>query len=314
MYKNTRVLIVDDESLVAEMIEGLLEEMGYTVVGKAASGSRAVEMTQALRPDVVLMDIKMPDMDGIEATRRLYESCATPVVVLTAYETPELVERASAAGVGAYMVKPPNAREMERAITIAIARFDDMIKLRSMATELVEANKQLEKLSVTDGLTGLYNHRYLVQALESEFARSLRYNRDLALLMLDIDHFKWVNDNYGHPCGDLVLQGIANLLQNQVRNTDIVARYGGEEITIILPELGTSHAVGVAEKLRREIENYSFVCDESPIKITVSIGVVAYKDNHIESWKQLLNSADKALYSAKKQGRNRVVPYSEGLS
>jgi len=314
MHKYTRVLIVDDESLVAEMIEGLLEEIGYTVVGKAMSGAQAVDMTRTLRPDVVLMDIKMPDIDGIEATRRIYESCATPVVVLTAHETPELVERASAAGVGAYMVKPPNAREMERAITIAMARFDDMIKLRSMAAELVRANEQLEKLSITDGLTELYNHRYLVQMLESEFTRSLRYNRDLALLMIDIDHFKQVNDNYGHPCGDLILQEMASLLQNQVRSTDLVARYGGEEITILLPELGRSQALEVAEKLRREIESFSFMCEGKSVKVTVSIGVAARRENHIKSWKQLLNAADQALYLAKKSGRNKAVAYSKDFS
>ncbi|MBW2062403.1 MAG: diguanylate cyclase [Deltaproteobacteria bacterium] len=311
MHKDTRVLIVDDESLVAEMIEGLLEQIGYTVVGKAISGSQAVEMTQALKPDVVLMDIKMPDIDGIEATRRIYELCATPVVVLTAHETPELVERASVAGVGAYMVKPPNAREMERAITIAMARFDDMIKLRSMAGELVKANEQLERLSITDGLTGLYNHRHLVKMLESEFTRSIRYNRNLSLLMIDIDHFKRVNDNYGHPCGDLILQDIARLLQNQVRSTDLVARYGGEEITVLLPELGISSTLEVAEKLRQEIEKYPFKCEGKSLTVTVSIGAAAYREKNMQSWKQLLNAADQALYLAKASGRNKVIVYSD---
>ena len=110
------VLIVEDNPLVGEMIKGLLEEAGYTVVGEAADGFEAVEMTQSLRPDVVLMDIKMPGMDGIEATRLIYERCPTPVVMLTAYDTPEMVEEASAAGAGAYVVKPPYGREMERAI------------------------------------------------------------------------------------------------------------------------------------------------------------------------------------------------------
>ncbi len=136
MQESTRVLIVEDNSLVGEMIKGLLEEAGYTVVGEAMDGLEAVEMTQSLEPDVVLMDIKMPGMGGIEATRLIYERCPTPVVVLTAYDTPELVERASAAGAGAYLVKPPNAREMERAITVAIARFDDMMELRRLNTEL----------------------------------------------------------------------------------------------------------------------------------------------------------------------------------
>ena len=313
MHKNTRVLIVDDELSAAEMIEDLLAEIGYTVVGKAMSGREAVEMTQSLRPDVVVMDIKMPDIDGIEATRRIYESCATPVVVLTANEDTELLERASAAGVGAYMLKPPNACEMERAITIAMARFDDMIKLRSMAAELLKMNEQLERLSITDGLTGLYNHRYLMQKLESEFARSVRYNRNLALLMIDVDHFKHVNDNYGHPCGDIVLKELANLLNSHVRSTDLVARYGGEEITILLPELNIFQGLDVAKKLRREVEAHFFMCEDKSVKITVSIGTAARRENNIQSWKQLLNAADQALYLAKKNGRNTVAAYSADI-
>jgi signal transduction histidine kinase/AmiR/NasT family two-component response regulator len=131
-----RVLIVEDNSLISEVIKGLLEEAGYTVVGEAADGLEAVEMTQSLRPDVILMDIRMPIMDGIEATRLIYERFPTPVVVLTAYDTPELVERASAAGAGAYLVKPPNVREMEHAITTTIARFGDMMELRRLNAEL----------------------------------------------------------------------------------------------------------------------------------------------------------------------------------
>jgi CheY-like chemotaxis protein len=124
--ESTRVLIVEDNPLVSEMIKGLVEEAGYTVVGEAADGLEAVEMTQSLRPDVVLMDIMMPVMDGIESTRLIYERCPTPVVVLTAYYMPETVERANAAGAGAFLVKPANMREMEQAITIAIARFGDI--------------------------------------------------------------------------------------------------------------------------------------------------------------------------------------------
>lgn len=143
---DVQVLIAEDDYIVGEMIRELMEEMGYTVVGEAMDGLETVEMTQSLQPDVVLMDIKMPDMDGLEATRRIYERCPTPVVVLTAYETPELVEEASAVGVGAYLVKPPNARQMERAITIAMARFDDLMELHRLNAELQAGNEARERL------------------------------------------------------------------------------------------------------------------------------------------------------------------------
>jgi len=142
-----RVLIVDDDPLVVEAIQGMLESVGYLVVGKAADGCQAVEATQSLRPDVVLMDIKMPKMDGLEATRQIQECCPTPVVLLTAHETPDLIERASAIGIGAYLVKPPQAREMGRAITVAIARFDDLMELRRLNAELQDALAQVKVLS-----------------------------------------------------------------------------------------------------------------------------------------------------------------------
>jgi AmiR/NasT family two-component response regulator len=135
--KDVCVLIAEDDYLVSKMITGLLKEIGGTVVGGAVDGLETVEMTQSLQPDVVLMDIKMPDMDGLEATRLIFERCPTP----------GLVEEASAAGAGAYLVKPPNAREMERAITIAIARFDDLMELRRLNAELEDALAQVQTLS-----------------------------------------------------------------------------------------------------------------------------------------------------------------------
>jgi AmiR/NasT family two-component response regulator len=144
--KDTQVLIVEDAPLVGKMIQGVLEDIGYTVVGKAIDGLQAIEMTESLRPDVVLMDIEMPNMDGIEATRQIHKFCPTPVVVLTAHEKPELVEGASAAGVGAYLLKPPDARAMERAIAIAMARFDDLMELRRLNAELQAGNEARERL------------------------------------------------------------------------------------------------------------------------------------------------------------------------
>jgi two-component system sensor histidine kinase/response regulator len=146
---DVRVLIAEDDYLVSEMVKGLLKEAAYSVVGEATGGREAIRMAQSLQPDVILMDIKMPDLDGIEATERISESCPTPVVVLTAYETPELVERASLAGVGAYLVKPPNVSEMERAITVAIARFDDLMELRRLNTALEERNAELDAFAHT---------------------------------------------------------------------------------------------------------------------------------------------------------------------
>ncbi len=146
---SSRVLIAEDDYLVAAMVKRLLQEAGHEVVGEAADGHEALEKTAELHPDVVVMDIQMPEMDGIEAARRIQADCPTPVVILTAYETPELVAAASAAGVGAYLVKLPTSREFERAIAIAIARFDDMQELRRLNAELEARNEELDAFAHT---------------------------------------------------------------------------------------------------------------------------------------------------------------------
>lgn len=147
LSQNLRILVVEDDFLVNEMITGLIEDIGYAVAGNATSGLHAIEMVQMLRPDVLLMDIAMEGMDGLEASRRILDLCPTPIVVLTAFDTPEIVERASQAGVGAYLVKPPQARELENAINIAMARFPDicaMLELRKEKARLEETLRQVQ--------------------------------------------------------------------------------------------------------------------------------------------------------------------------
>lgn len=144
--KKTGVLIVDDDPLVSEMIRGTLEDLGYGITGEATNGGEAVELTRLLRPDIVLMDIEMPVVNGIEAAQQIYLTCPTPIVMLTAYETPALVEQATLAGVGAYLIKPPRARELERAITVTMARFNDMMTLRRLNEELQAALDNVKTL------------------------------------------------------------------------------------------------------------------------------------------------------------------------
>src|SRR5215510_14275803 len=143
--EDLQVLIAEDEPLVSEMIKGILKELKYKVVGQARTGKQAVALTESLKPDVVLMDIQMPEMDGLEATLHIYDFCPTPVVILTAHDAPELILQASEVGVGAYLVKPPKAREVERAITIAMARFGDLMSLRYLNAELEARNAELRE-------------------------------------------------------------------------------------------------------------------------------------------------------------------------
>jgi diguanylate cyclase (GGDEF)-like protein len=199
-------------------------------------------------------------------------------------------------------------RRVEEALENARAELERRVKERT--SELMEANRKLNELSITDGLTGLFNHRHFLRELESEYRRALRYRRSLALLLLDIDHFKEVNDRYGHPCGDFVLKNIAGLLKGCLRSADIAARCGGDELAILLPETNKSKAWEVAEKLRRQLEKSPFEWNGESFNITCSIGVAAFPDLGIDTWHSLLESADKSLYRAKGEGRNNVIVFN----
>ena len=198
----------------------------------------------------------------------------------------------------------------EEALEKAQDKLESKVKERTL--ELMEANRKLNELSITDGLTGLFNHRHFMQALEAEYKRAIRYKRSLALLLLDIDHFKNVNDTYGHPCGDLVLKDLASLLKGCLRSADVAARYGGDEIAVILPETNRAKASEVAEKLRRQLEKTSFEWEGNSFSITCSIGVAAVPETNIDYWNELLSSADKSLYRAKGKGRNHVIAFNPG--
>ncbi len=177
-----------------------------------------------------------------------------------------------------------------------------------IALALDRANwmRRTEILSMTDGLTGLYNHRRFLELLDHEFGRSRRYETPLCLIMLDIDHFKQINDTYGHPQGDRMLVGVAKILKKMIRETDMAARYGGEEFSIILPSTELEGALALAERIRTSVEEETFPCPEShPLNITVSLGVAMFGGSEVEHPNELVKLSDKALYLAKESGRNQ---------
>jgi diguanylate cyclase (GGDEF)-like protein len=165
--------------------------------------------------------------------------------------------------------------------------------------------EQTERLATTDGLTGLLNRRTFNAQLHGRLREAQRYDRPLSLLLLDVDHFKKVNDSHGHPAGDAVLRGIARVAQKQARETDIVARYGGEEMALILPETDAPGAAAIAERIRKSVAATPHATEQGPIRVTVSIGLATWPGTG-DAAEALLEAADKALYRAKRDGRNRV--------
>jgi diguanylate cyclase (GGDEF)-like protein len=170
--------------------------------------------------------------------------------------------------------------------------------------------ERVEKLSITDSLTGLFNHRYFYERLSEEISRANRFGNTLALLMVDIDYFKNFNDTFGHQAGDSVLKSVTQIIQENIRSIDIASRYGGEEITIILPETDMEGAKTIAERIRQSIANQPFKIGQQATHITVSIGLVCYPiDTTLKS--ELVRKADLALYRAKNKGRNQVCSYTQ---
>jgi len=184
-------------------------------------------------------------------------------------------------------------------------------EVMNRTSELKKAKDNLEQLSVTDGLSGLYNYRYLIHSLESELRRAKRYDRTLALLLMDIDYFKNFNDSYGHRCGDFVIKTVSKLLKTNVRATDVVARYGGDELAVMLIETSTKSAHEVAEKLKKEIGSYVFQWQTTQLNVNVSIGLAVAPAPGIQEVSHLVEAADRALYQAKRAGRNAVVVFGQ---
>lgn len=201
-------------------------------------------------------------------------------------------------------------REKDAIVNELIESKKLLEKYSNNLEEMVEQRTEILKwLSITDPLTGLYNRRYFIEQIELEFKRAKRYNRDLSLLMLDIDHFKSVNDNYGHQVGDIVLRKISSIIINQLRDSDLAFRYGGEEFMVILPETKPDDAMNVAKRMKQEIMETEHSYRNMAFKVTASIGIVSIKDmlGKFETVDDIIKKVDDNLYKAKNSGRNTII-------
>ncbi|MCB1189088.1 MAG: diguanylate cyclase [Leptospiraceae bacterium] len=288
-----KILIVEDELLIATTLQRKLVKMGYSVVDIVSSGMKAIEVAIEKKPDLVLMDIVIKgDMNGIETASKLYDTTRIPVVFLTAYTDENTISKAEATGAYGYLIKPFQERELTTTIRMALKKHEETMKMEQLAT--------------TDSLTGIMNRRFFLQAIDKEIERTQRYGNRFSLIILDIDHFKKVNDTYGHSAGDEVIVSITQIVNKNLRKVDIFARYGGEEFIICLPETDYPNAMNVAERIRQNIEDNFIPYDDKKISCTVSIGVTNFHENG-DTYDKIFQRADAALYLAKNQGRNQVV-------
>ena len=307
-----RILVVDDHPDNVDILDARLTSRGYEVE-TATNGQEALDRVAANPPHLILCDVMMPLMDGYEVSRRIKTDDSLPfipIILVTARDSTQDKVEGLDAGADDYITKPINFPELE-------ARVRSMLRIKRLRDELDEknrelevANKKLKKLSITDGLTGLFNHRHVQQLLREEWERTKRGGEPLAVAMLDLDKFKQVNDTYGHPTGDVILYETAQILQDTAREIDMVGRYGGEEFIAILPNTGEEAATQFAERIRQRVESHIFRDEDTEVRMTMSSGVAAFPDEPVDGPEELLKRADEALYAAKEGGRNRVVAAS----
>ncbi len=304
--RQTRVLVVDDDEDGLYILKLLLTKMKYEV-HTARDGEEALQKAEALVPDIILLDVMMPKLNGFEVCKRVKaspEGMYIPIILLTAKS--ELMSKIEGLDCGAdeYLTKPYDMSELT-------ARIRSMLRIKGLNDSLRTANRQLEELSVTDELTKLYNRRYINRKLDEEFRRATRYKRPLSLLMFDADHFKSVNDTYGHAFGDVVLRDIARIILDTAREVDICGRFGGEEFIAILPDTELDRALIVGDRIRKNVESHEFADGHHSTRRTVSVGIAALPEDSIKDEFELVEWADKALYHAKTHGRNQVVSHKD---
>jgi diguanylate cyclase (GGDEF)-like protein len=301
------VMLAEDNPVSRKLLKKILTKAGYEV-SAAANGREALTIFNKNFFPIVVTDWMMPEMNGIELCRAIRQKTKSSgyvfIIILTGKDTKNDIIEGLAAGADDYLTKPFNKSEL-------IARLNTANRILKLEQSLLKANQKIKKLSIIDTLTGCYNRSYLTEHLEYEIKRSIRYKTDLSILLCDIDHFKKVNDTYGHQTGDVVLKEFVKCIQGQIRNdVDWIARYGGEEFLIVFPETKLSHACVVAERLRLAISKMSIKTIENKIQITASFGVFGLDSNSPDkniSAEELINVADKYLYQSKNAGRNKVT-------
>jgi len=298
------VLIIDDSEAVREKIMKTLETRGlFSRFYQAEDGLEGFKKLLASPVDIILCDLEMPRMDGFKFLGMMKgrpEVADTPVIILTGNDDRELKIKGLEQGACDFITKPFDPEEL-------VARMKVHLKIKHLQDDLKRSNELLLELSNTDHLTGLFNRRFLMESLDKEFQRARRKDGQVALLLLDIDHFKRVNDTHGHLQGDVVLQKVALHIQKELRSYDVAARYGGEEFVAVLPDTSLKEAFNVADRIRLSVQGMRFAGSLSEERVTVSLGVAMYPSPCYEDIDGLLRASDEALYQAKERGRNRVV-------
>ncbi|NJN80036.1 MAG: diguanylate cyclase [Anaerolineales bacterium] len=301
-----KILIVEDEPINRKLVKQSLLTAGYEVV-EANDGLSAWELFQQEPFQLIITDWMMPGLNGQELVHRIRTSkqkSYTYIIMLTAMDNEDNVVLGLESGADEYLTKPINSREL-------VARVASGVRILKLEEQLMQAHQQMETLAMYDGLTNLLNRRALEEFGKGELNKAIRKELPFCIILIDIDYFKSVNDQHGHKIGDIVLQAVAKILSEEIRDYDRIGRWGGEEFISIMPETHIHDAIIVAERMRTRIADTKILIENgASISIHISLGVACSNKQKI-SLSTLIDSADQALYQAKQNGRNQVCVFNQ---
>ena len=291
-----KVLVVDDKRAFRRQFAGLLRDRGFKVE-EAASVEPAIRKIEHGPYDMVFLEMVMPKVDGLEALDRIMAvRPGQSVIIVTAFGTIESAVEAMKRGSYYYLTKP-----------VQEPTLDAVIRNCQERTQLLRQNQTLQQATLVDDQTTAFNRRYLDVYLDEELARADRYGRPFSILFMDVDNLKAVNDRYGHLCGSRVLREVCQLVQQKIRKSDKVFRFGGDEFVITVPETDAKGAYGVGQRVRRAVKGHKFqVAEGLQIELTVSIGIAVFPQDG-QSREALLQRADTAMYQVKASTRDAVA-------
>jgi len=303
----SEILLVEDDKLQGKTTKGYLESSGYKVIW-VEDGKSAIKTVKTRDIDLVVLDFILPDMNGNEVCRWLklnQDTKGIPIIMLTAQSSTTDKVASLTAGADDHLTKPYNEPELSARVYACMRTKALQDELRTKNRQLEEVLSKVEILAITDPLTLLFNRRHFESVIETEFASTARYKSPASCLMIDVDHFKSVNDEYGHRTGDTVLKELSQIIKNCLRKVDTVARWGGEEFVALLPRTKKEDAFRAASRILQAIAEYKFTDIER--QITVSIGIASIPDPAIDTAEKLVDASDSAMYEAKEKGRNQIV-------
>jgi two-component system cell cycle response regulator len=312
---NHTILLIDSDVSLTKTLSLRLSNVSFNVL-IANNYHVAIKLLSVHVPDLILLDLVVKCDRGHDLLAKLKSNhtlSKIPVIILSSDVNIKTKIHGLLAGANDYIVKPFRFEELLARMNTQLRILNMQKELELKNKELIEKNILLEKLAITDSLTGLFNRGHVFSRLKAEVLRSARYKEMISFLMIDIDSFKQINDNYGHLAGDSVLKIVSNNIQNSVRDIDIVGRYGGEEFVVVCPNTDSQGALIVAERIREKTYTTEFEFKSTKIDVSVSIGLsssIPKLHVNIDSYiNKQINDADIALYKAKSEGRNRVVVF-----